>query len=134
MALEKVLRNAARFVYNNYSNYASVSEMLGHLNWPTLAQGRNEQRFTMMFKIVHHLVVNDIQASNYLIQATTTEYTKGHHRRFTQPFTRTDSYVPTYIFFPSSIKLWNALPNYVFDSNNIEQFKQRVAVAGLSIN
>ena len=94
MALEKVLRNAARF---DYSNYASVSEMLGHLNWPTLAQGRNEQRFTMMFKIVRQLV--DIQASNYLIQATTTEYTKGHHRRFTQPFTRTDSYVPTYILF-----------------------------------
>ena len=53
MALEKVQRNAARFVCNNYSHYASVSEMLGRLNWPTLAQGRNEQKLTMMCKIVH---------------------------------------------------------------------------------
>ena len=49
--------------------------------------------------------------------------------RFTQPFTRIDSYL--YSFFPSSIKLWNALPNYIIDSTNIEQFKQRIA--GLSI-
>ena len=34
MALEKVQRNAVRFVYNNYPQYASVSEMLGRLNWP----------------------------------------------------------------------------------------------------
>ena len=90
--------------------------MLGRLNWPTLAQGRNEQKLTLIFKIVHQLV--DIQASNYLIPATTTEYTRGHHRRFTQPFTRIDSYLRI-SFFPSSIKLWNALPNYVLDSNNI---------------
>ena len=128
MALEKVQRNTARFVYNNYSHYASVSEMLRCLNWSTLAQGRNEQKLTMMYKIVHQLV--DIQASSYLIPATTIEYTRGHHMRFTQPFTRIDSYL--YSFFPSSIKLWNALPNHILNSTNIEQFKQRIA--GLSIN
>ena len=125
--LEKVQRNAARFVHNNYSHYASVSEMLRCLKWPTLAQGRNDQKLIMMFKIIHHLV--DIQASSYLTPAATTQYTRGHHMRFTQPFTRIDSYL--YSFFPSSIKLWNALPNYVIDSTNIEQFKQRIA--GLSI-
>ena len=45
--------------------------------------------------------------------------------RFIQPVTRIDSYL--YSFFPSSIKLWNALPKYVIDSTNIEQFKQRIA-------
>ena len=125
--LEKVQRNAARFVHNNYSHYASVSEMLRCLKWPTLAQGRNDQKLIMMFKIIHHLV--DIQANSYLTPAATTQYTRGHHMRFTQPFTRIDSYL--YSFFPSSIKLWNALPNHVIDSTNIEQFKQRIA--GLSI-
>ena len=66
MALEKVEKNVARFVYNNYSHYASVSEILGRLNWPTLAQGCNEQKLTMMYKIVHQLI--DIQASSYLTQ------------------------------------------------------------------
>ena len=80
----------------------------------------------MMFKIVHHLV--DIRASSYLTPAATIQYTRGHHMRFIQPVTRIDSYL--YSFFPSSIKLWNALPNYVIDSTNIEQFKQRIA--GLS--
>jgi len=35
-AIENVQRPAARFVNNNYSRYASVSEMLTDLNWPTL--------------------------------------------------------------------------------------------------
>ena len=101
--------------------------MLRCLKWPTLAQGRNERKLIMMFKIVHHLV--DIHASSYLTPAATIQYTRGHHMRFIQPVTRIDSYL--YSFFPSSIKLWNALSNYVIDSTNIKQFKQRIA--GLSI-
>ena len=89
--LEKVQRNAAHFVHNNYSHCASVSEMLRCLNWPTLAQGRNEQKLIMMFKIVYHLV--DIQASSYFTPAATVQYTRGYHMRFIQLVTRIDSYL-----------------------------------------
>ena len=46
--------------------------------------------------------------------------------RFMQPMTRTDSYM--YSFFPSAIKIWNDLPQNVIDSNDIDQFKQKLAI------
>ena len=51
-AIENVQRRAARFAFNNYSRYSSVTEMLSNLNWPTLARCRNEQKATMLFKII----------------------------------------------------------------------------------
>ena len=35
--IERTQRQAARFVTSNYSRYASVTQMLTDLNWPTLA-------------------------------------------------------------------------------------------------
>ena len=46
--------------------------------------------------------------------------------RFMQPMTRIDSYM--YSFFPSAIKIWNDLPQNVIDSNDINQFKQKLAI------
>ena len=46
--------------------------------------------------------------------------------RFMQPMTRIVSYM--YSFFPSAIKIWNDLPQNVIDSNDIDQFKQKLAI------
>ena len=51
--IERTQRQAARFVTNKYSRYASV---ITDLNWPTLAQCRDELKAIMMFKIINHLV------------------------------------------------------------------------------
>ena len=45
-----------KFVMNNFSPYASVTQMLTSLNWPTLAQCRQQERATMLFKMIHNLV------------------------------------------------------------------------------
>ena len=39
--IEKVQRNAARFVTNNFSYNSSVSSMLAQLKWPLLEHRRN---------------------------------------------------------------------------------------------
>ena len=121
--VEQVQRRAARFIFNNYSRLASVSEMLTDLNWATLTHSRKEQKAVMLYKIVHHLV--DIPASNYLTPTTTSDITRGHHKRFLQPSSTVNAYL--YSFFPSSIKIWNCLPHNIVDSNNINQFKQNIA-------
>ena len=41
--IERSQRQAARFVMNNFSPYASVTQMLISLNWPTLAQCRQQK-------------------------------------------------------------------------------------------
>jgi len=77
----------------------------------------------MMFKIANHLI--DIPASSYLSPANTIHNIRGHNKRFSQPTARIDSYLHS--FFPSSIKIWNSLPKHVIDSENTDQFKQRLA-------
>ena len=62
--IKRSQRQAARFVMNNFSSYTSVTQMLTSLNWPTLAQCRQQERAIMMFKIIHNLV--DIPANSYL--------------------------------------------------------------------
>ena len=46
--------------------------------------------------------------------------------RFMQPMTWIDSYM--YSFFASAIKIWNDLPQNMIDSNDIDQFKQKLAI------
>ena len=46
--------------------------------------------------------------------------------RFMQPMTWIDSYVTP--FFPLAIKIWNDLPQNVIDSNDIDEFKQKLAI------
>jgi len=53
-ALESVQRRSARFVFNNYSPYYSVSDMLTKLGWSSLAERRNEHRLIMLYKVIHH--------------------------------------------------------------------------------
>ena len=95
--VEQVQRRAARFIFNNYSRLASVSEMLTDLNWATLTHSRKEQKVVMLYKIVHHLVDNP--ASKYLTPITTSNITRGHHKRFLQPSSTVNAYLHS--FFPS---------------------------------
>ena len=103
---------------NNFSHYASVTQILTNLNWLTLAECREEQK-AIIFKITNHLV--DISANSYLTPVPMLHDTRGHSKRFIQPMTRIDSYL--YSFFPSAIKLWNSLSQHMIDS---DQFKQRL--------
>jgi len=79
-AIENVQRCAARFVTNIYSCYASVTEMLSSLEWPTLSRCRNEQKAIMLLKIINHHV--DINATNFLIPISNDHDTRGHSMRF----------------------------------------------------
>ena len=121
--IERSQRQAARFVMNNFSHYASVTQMLLNLKWLILAERREEQKVIMMFKITNHL--NDISANSYLTPVPMLHDTRGHGKRFIQPMTRIDSYL--YSFFLSAIKLWNSLSQHVIDSKGIDQFMQRLA-------
>ena len=56
LVVEAVQKCCARFVYNNYSSYASVTTMLENLNWPSLAQCRIKDKAITVFKIMHQLL------------------------------------------------------------------------------
>ena len=62
--IEAVQRRAARYVTNNYSSYASISEMLTHLQWTLLNNLRESLKIIMLYKIIQQLV--DVPKSNLI--------------------------------------------------------------------
>ena len=113
-AIENVQRRAARFVHN-YSQHASVTQMLSNLNWPTLSRSRNEQNATMLFKIVNHQI--HINIDHLLIPNPDIHHTRGYNERFIIPTTQLNYY--RHSFFQSAIKIRNSLPQHVIDMTKI---------------
>ena len=56
LKLEKVQHRAARYIFNDYSSFHSVSPMLNQLNWPSLKVRRDYMKIIMLYKIIKGLV------------------------------------------------------------------------------
>ena len=78
----------------------------------------------MLFKIVHKLV--EIDAHDILVLRPSSHATRGHHLRFFKVPTRVNDFL--YSFFPSTIKLWNALPDSIVTITNVENFKSNICI------
>ena len=95
---------------------ASVTTMLNQLNWPTLQHRRNQAKLHMFYKIINNLISVPY---DHLSQTSTT--TRGHSMRYIQLAARTNTYLHS--FFPSTIRLWNSLPEEIALSPNFDRFK-----------
>ena len=93
-----VQRRAVRFIMNNYTRMASVTDMLTKLDLPSLEKRREMMKMIMMYRIVNDLVKLD--HSNLI---PTIVQTRGHNFCFKQTYAKTDSYLHS--FCPSAIKL-----------------------------
>jgi len=89
------------------------------LDFKTLTERRNESKLILFYKILNNLV--DIDTSNILYPRPTVHDTRGHHLRFLPLTTRVNSYHNS--FFPSAIRNWNNLPEYVINATSLEHFK-----------
>jgi len=99
--------------------------MLTNLNWSALGHCRAEQKAVMMFKIVNHLI--DIPANSLLQLFIIQEATIGDSHNQWQEL------ILIYIhFFHPQSKFGIRSPHHVIDSENTDQFKQRLG--GLLIN
>ena len=63
--IEKIQRNAARFVKRDYSMHSnSVTKMMNDLNWRHLQLRRRDSRLVLLYKIINNLVA--IPTDNHL--------------------------------------------------------------------
>jgi len=118
--LEKINRRAARFVANNYEWQSSVTAVLKKLEWPSLKQRRQNQRFVVMYEIVHNLVA---VLSTSLIPADSR--TRAHHNSKCKTITTSTSQHKN-SFFPRIISQWNSLSGDIVDSSSLDIFKNRL--------
>jgi hypothetical protein len=115
--LDKVQRRAARFVYNNYSRYTSVTSLLNKLQWKTLSDRRREDRLVLMYKIINDLIA--IPAENYI---THSKYTRTSNSKKINLYScKTDIYKNS--FFPKSVRDWNNLCDSCVLSDSVDAFK-----------
>lgn len=117
--LEMVQRRAARFVKGDYDRTSSVTSMLADLKWNTLQDRRLQSKTVMFYRIVHQLVA--IPATPFLIP---TRASRGHTMRYLIPQSTVN--VHLYSFFPSTLRIWNQLPQETVSAPSLETFKQRL--------
>ena len=105
---------------NNFSSYASVSEMITTLGWPTLEQRRKISRTIMLYKIINNLV--EVPTDGILLPSEL--QLRGHTRKFLQLQCRVNAF--SYSFFPQAIKSWNHLPQELTELKSLQLFRERL--------
>ena len=118
--LERVNRRAARMVFNKgwREQDVSVSALLSELGWQTLADRRENQRLTMLYKISHGLVA---VPPTRLIKPSRS--TRGHSRKYQVISTTLDRVKNS--FYPRTIPQWNRLSNDTVNAQSLELFKTK---------
>ena len=106
-ALEKVQRRAAHWVMSDYSWSSSVTVMLDHLGWPTLAECRLFARLSTFYKIVHRLSAPQLPSYFPTTNRLTRQYRSLH---FVIPPSRTNYHLNSD---------WNNLPISTIEPNSM---------------
>lgn len=119
--LEMVQRNAARYVFQDFSRHSSPTAMMKELQWESLEQRRLIARLVMMYRIQYGLI--DIPAS----YTTRSHSLRGHPVMLQQVRCRVKPYEAS--FFPAIVIPWNYLPASVVTAPSINTFKSRVPAA-----
>lgn len=119
--LEMIQRRAARYVLYRHHNTSSVTDMLQTLGWRSLSDRRTDAKLCMMYKIANGLV--GIPANQYLIPVNIVTR-KQHSLSYLIPHSRCNYHL--YSFFPSTIRLWNSLPQYIVNQNSLDAFKSNI--------
>ena len=109
----------ARFVMNDNFRYSSVTNMMNHLSWSTLASRRNYLKLILFYKIEKEFVETTVN----LLPLTTV--TRGHPCRYIIPPIRTETFANS--FLPSATKLWNELPEPLVMIDNFTGFKDQLS-------
>ena len=107
-------------MYNNYSPYTTVTNMLENSNWPPLTYCRQQLEAIVMLKIIHQLI--DIPTD--AISSNLSPSERSHNEVVTAKFKNQCIYLHS--FFSSGIKIWNNLPDN-FITLSLEQFKTILA-------
>ena len=103
--IEMVQRRAARFVYNDYSCYNSVSFMINSLGWESLEQRRLTNQACMFYKIYNGLVGISLPPE---VTPITRVSRQPNCAPFQQLVTLNDTY--KYSFYPRTIRTSNSIP------------------------
>ena len=117
--LEKIQRQAARFVSADYRRTSSVTSMINKLKWPSLSSRRTVSRLTMVYRIMNDLVA--IHPETFF--TINSSKTRKNHDMCFQTY-RPRGNIDKFAFAQRSIPEWNKLPSSVVCAGSLDQFKE----------
>ena len=122
LRLESIQRKAA-VICTGAINRTETCKLMAELNWDSLSLRRTYAKLCLLFKIICKLT--PLYLGQKYIQAVTVtrvlRINANSTHRLVYPMCRIVCYQQS--FFPSTVKLWNALPNDIAQCNSISLFK-----------
>ena len=116
--LERIQRQAARYVMADYRRTSSVTSMISKLKWPSLSSRRTASRLSMVYRIANDLVA--IPQTKFFTLSTTT--TRKNHDKCFQTY-RPRGNIDKFAFSQRTIPEWNKLPNQVVNAVSLDSFQ-----------
>ena len=111
--LEYIYKRAARFVTNNQiREHGNSKKNMMSLGWSPLSERRAKTKLHMLYKIINneiHIPSDDLIPN------------KRKPLNFYIPNSKVDSHLHS--FYPSTIRMWNSLPDSLKTSNSLTSFK-----------
>ena len=105
--IEKVQHKTARFVFNDYYRYSSITNMLNCLKWEF------KSTIIMFYKIINNIVSVDFKFPIIFIEALPGQEIIKIMRFMTIPAKRNTYY---HSFLPTAISIWNSLSEETVNS------------------
>ena len=116
--LEKLNKRAARFIRGNYRlEHGETQKNMKDLGWPPLQERRARLKVTMFDKTINNLIHTP---------QTDLKPLMAPRRKLNYFIPRSNIDCHLHSFFPSSIRLWNSLPNTIKAANSLAVFKSFV--------
>ena len=117
--LEKVQRNAARFILSDYERNSYVTDMLYKLNLDTLERRRQHHMVKTFHTVLYGHDGINIPASIIPSQRD--------NLKFVQPASRINCHL--YSFYPRAIRFWDLLPFHLRNMKDMDAFGQSLTAA-----
>ena len=128
--LDKVQKNAGRYVTNDYSfEKGKTNAHMKQLNWLPLGELRARTKLTTFYNGINNHI--HIPIDHYTMNPNKRSTRQSGYQVFDIPQSSIDSHLHS--FFPSTIRLWNSLPTTFKMLNTTDQFKnclQHISVRG----
>ena len=116
--LELLNNRAARFITGNHTReHGNTHKNMIALGWSPLSERRAKNKLIIFYKILHDQIhiprVDLVQSLN-----------PRKPLNFLIPQSSVDCHLHS--FFPSTIRLWNSLPNHIKSSASVSTFKDSI--------
>ena len=128
--IEKVQLEAARLV-SGLTRSTSTNRIYQEIGWKTLHRRRKEKKLILFHKIVHNIAPSYLRDLLPLTVGQNTHYHLRNQMNFIEPRCRLDFYRKS--FFPSTINMWNSLPQSLREITNLNSFKRSITERTISV-